>query len=148
MGTFQDRLWNYEKIIYGTHVLLHVRLSKHATKDTTNRTSLRYLKVEHDMDSLHKKKTNLKSNVTYPTTMNLNRDISRFVVLWYVTSIIRLVFYKMEGVYTNCYFSYSYVRFSLYVFYVHKKTLINWTVFVTISTNRYGSKIISADPTR
>ncbi len=47
--------------------------------------------------SLHKK-TNLVLNVTYYSTINLDIPMSRFVVLEYVTSSIRLVFYTTEGV--------------------------------------------------
>ena len=39
------------------------------------------------------KKVNLKLYVTYPSTTNLNRGISKFVVLGYVTSSTMLVFY-------------------------------------------------------
>ena len=45
-----------------------------------------------------KKKTNLGLDVTYSSTTNLDRGMSRFVVLGDVTSSTRLVFYGTEGV--------------------------------------------------
>jgi hypothetical protein len=44
------------------------------------------------------KKTNLVPDVTYSSIMNLDRDMSRFVVLGCVTSGTRLIFYGTEGV--------------------------------------------------
>jgi hypothetical protein len=44
------------------------------------------------------KKTNLGRDVTHSSTTNLDRGMSRFVVLGCVTSSTRLVFYGTEGV--------------------------------------------------
>lgn len=42
--------------------------------------------------SLRPKKTNLSLNMTHPTKTNLYKNISRFILLGYITSSGRLVF--------------------------------------------------------
>lgn len=44
------------------------------------------------------KKTNIKLDVTHSRTMNLNRGMSIFVVLGYIASSTKLVFYGTEEV--------------------------------------------------
>ena len=44
------------------------------------------------------KKTNLLLDVIYSSAMNLDRDMSKFIILGCVTFSIRLVFYRTEGV--------------------------------------------------
>lgn len=44
------------------------------------------------------KKTNLALDVTHSNIINLDKYMSRFVVLGYVTSSIRLIFYGAEEV--------------------------------------------------
>ena len=48
--------------------------------------------------SFRPKKMNLELDVTYSSTMNLDRCMSRFVMLGYVMFSTMLIFYMTEGV--------------------------------------------------
>lgn len=84
----------------------------HSRKETDNSYQNSSLWIEHEYMSLTcgnegeimpitpsvSKKTNLELDVIHSSTTNLDRDMSRFVVLECVTSSTKLIFYGTEGV--------------------------------------------------